>query len=178
MKRIYSLLCIIPLVVVCGCSNKETSKTEPDTSAVEVTATPKKELLTFEDSLEYILSDPWKRARYDDNSGFYDNEFAYLTDEVPLDEYITFGQITFDYGMTVENLKVLEVEKFPGDSALADVEVTFRNNTDGKIQDIKQIITVYYSNGRWIKPTVSIIKMQQEYEEKIRQAIKAAEEEG
>lgn len=177
MKRIYSLIIIGLLLLVWGCSDKnnETKQDEPEQI---VDAKPKRELLTFEDTLEVLLNDPWKRARYDDNSGFYENEFSYLTDEVPLDDYITYGQITHDYGMTVESLKVIEAEKLPGDSALVDVSVTLRNNATGQIKDLDQIITVYYSNGHWIKPTVSVVKLQQEYEDKIQKAIEAAEEEG
>lgn len=183
MKRIYSLLYVFLLLLIVGCSDKDSAKTEDDSSATETAASteaqPKKELLTFEDSLEVLLSDPWLRAKYNDNSGFYDQEFSYLTDDVPLDKYITYGQITFDYGMTVDSLKVTDVQRFPeNDSALVEVEVTLTDKKTGQVQMLPQVLTVYYSNGRWIKPTVGVIRMQKEYEDKIREAIEAAEAEG
>ena len=122
-----------------------------------------------------ILNEPWERILYEDYSGYYENEFSYLTDDVPLDEYLTYKQVTYRYPLDVIDIKVLSVDRL-NDSAFVDVSVTLVDSVGNEtVHD--QALTVYYTDGRWIKPTVSVSKYQHEYEDKIRKAIEEAEEE-
>ena len=187
MKKTYRVTLLLFLLAVVillvGCSSDTTEQADKTNVADEQQAednqsqaTANKELLTFEDSLEQVLNEPWERILHEDYSGFYENEFSYLTDAVTLDDYLTYRQVTYRYPMDVINIEILTVDKLEGDSAFVDVNVTLVDSL-GNESEHAQALTVYYTDGRWIKPKVSIVKNQLEYEDKIRQAIEDADDE-
>lgn len=176
MKNIYKN--IIPFLIfglLIGCSSdKQESQVEDPAENIEIKP-ERKELLTVKDTIEANLSEAMERLYHHDNSGLYENEFAYLKDEHNFDSYLTFGQISYRNPMQVSKLVVDSVELYQHDSALAWATIDLQDQT-GKNQTLsEQPLIVYYHNGRWIKPTVSVIQNQIPYDEIIQQAIRDAE---
>ncbi len=185
MKNIYNrcnlfcgLMIAILIINFVGCSS-DTSKENSETTETEqvVVQTPivQKELVTVQDTIEAALSDAMERLRYYDNSGLYENEFAYLTDESSFDDYLKFGQITQRPLADVTELKVDSLWMFAHDSASVWVSITLED-AEGKVDNLtEQKLKVYYHKEKWIKPTVSVIKYQLEYDDLIRQADEASQ---
>ena len=179
MNVMYKLLGIVLLVVMlAGCSSDNTtSDADMTDDAVVLDSTyyiPPKEIVTVKDSIEVMLNDAMARLRYFDNSGLYENEFGYLTDEVPFDEYLDYGQIKQRQKADVEKILVNSVEMFEHDSAMVSLNA-YLDFRDGKTYDTtSEHMIVYYHRGRWIKPTVSVISHQVDYDELVRQAEEAA----
>ncbi len=181
MKNIFKrqyliLLSLFVLIIFYGCSNDSNNESDKstDNQQTEIDSTSHKELLTVKDTIEAELSEAMERLRLHDNSGLYENEFDYLTDETSFDEYLTFGQITSHPPGDVTALVVDSLFMYAHDSA--DVWVTINlEMKDGSTQELtEQRLVVYYHNNKWIKPTVSVIKNQVEYEDLIRQAEEAS----
>ena len=170
------------LIVFCliGCSsdsskeNSETTvETETQQAVVDSTITHKP-LVTVKDTIEASLFEAMERLRYYDNSGLYENEFAYLTDETSFDAYLKFGQITYHPPGDVIALAVDSLQMYAHDSASVWISITLEFQ-DGTTEDMTaQNLIVYYHNDKWIKPTVSVIKNQVEYDDLIRQAEEAS----
>jgi hypothetical protein len=83
------------------------------------------------------------------------------------------GQIRAAQADTITFVEVRHVNFFDHDSAIVDVTVHFEGIT-GKKSFHRDKIVVYYHNGRWIKPTVSVIDLQLNYDNMIRVADSAA----
>jgi len=176
MKNIFkNIVPFLALVILIGCSSdKQESQVEEPTENIEVKP-ERKELLTVKDTIEANLSEAMERLYYHDNSGLYENEFAYLKDEHNFDSYITFGQISYRNPKQVSRLVVDSIELYQHDSALTWVTIDLEDNT-GKVETIsEQALITYFHDGRWIKPTVSVIQNQIPYDEIIQQAIRDAE---
>ena len=168
-------LFIISMLFV-SCSKKEDNNSEiqnDSTNVVTQNQTPPT-MMTVKDTIETALSEAMERLIYYDNSGLYENEFSYLTDDKTFDEYLTFGQITYHDPVDVLKLVIDSLNMFAHDSAAAWASVTLKFE-DGSIKTMnEQLLKVYYHKGKWIKPTVSVIKNQVAYDELIRQAEEAA----
>ncbi len=179
LNILFSITLVATIMSACSSDKPESNTTDDPTKdtveSVEIDNTPD-ELLTFEDTLEHILNEPWKRALYDDQSGFYESEFSYLTDETNFDEYLKYQQVTYEYPFDVMNIEVIDANRAGGDSAFVAVKVSLVSS-QGVEQEVEETLVVYYTDGRWIKPTVSVIKQQGWYEDRIRQAIEDAEDE-
>lgn len=182
MKNIFKRQCLIFLLlsllfIFYGCSSdtKNESSENIDSQQIVVDTTFKrKELVTVEDTIEAALSEAMERLRYFDNSGLYENEFAYLTDETSFDEYLTFGQITYHPPGEVIALGIDSLEMFAHDSAVAWVTISLEFQNGSVEEMTEQMLTVYYHKNKWIKPTVSVIKNQVEYDDLIKQAEEAS----
>jgi len=135
-----------------------------------------KELYPEAEAMQKALNDAITRIKYGDKSGLYENEFEYLIDEKPFEEYITFPQIVNAKADTIDFVEVLKYEPREDNSAIVDVIVHFLGPT-GVRTDYSDMIRMYKHKGRWIKPTVSSILHQKNYEEIMRQAESDAEEE-
>ena len=165
------------IFLIFGCSGDSQNDADINIEAPDTTSTiVNNELLTAEDSITQALSEPWERSLYNDNSGFYENEFSYLTDETMFDEYLTYGQISYKMENEVIGVEVVNIYYFLPDSAMVDVSVTLRS-PKGEEKKFTEYLPIYYFEGRWIKPTVSVIKNQISYDDRIQKAIDAAEEE-
>ena len=130
-------------------------------------------VLSEEKVIEEMLNEAITRLRYGDKSGLYENEFDYATDEIGFDEYLAKGEIRYAQADSITFIEVRHVKFFDHDSARVDVTVHFEGPT-GKKSYLRDKIVIYHHKGRWIKPTVSIIDLQLDYEEKIRVADSAA----
>lgn len=129
--------------------------------------------LSEEKIIEEMLNEVITRLRYGDKSGLYESEFDYFTDETDFDEYLTMGQIRAAQADTINIVEVRDIEFFDRDSAIVEVTVHFEGPT-GKKSFFDDKLILYYYKGRWIKPTVTVIDLQMDYEDKIRVADSAA----
>lgn len=129
--------------------------------------------LSEEDVIEEMLNEAITRLKYGDKSALYENEFEYYTDEINFDEYLETGQMRYAQADTITFVEVRYVEFFDHDSAIVDVTVHFEGPT-GQKSYFDDRIVVYYHKGRWIKPTITVVDHQLDYEEKIRVADSAA----
>ena len=134
--------------------------------------------LSEEKNIEEMINEVLTRLRYGDKSGLYENEFEYAQDETSFEEYLGMGQIRFAQADTITLVEVRHVNFFDHDSAIVDVTVHFEGPTDKK-SFFRDKVVVYYHKGRWIKPTVSVIDLQVNYDNMIRVAdsVAAAEAE-
>ncbi len=185
MKNIYKNIPLVSIIfsfllIFIGCSNdtsnKESSENTDVATQQEIVDSSyiPKELLTVQDTIQASLWEAMERLLYFDNSGLYENEFSYYTDEHSFDKYLTYAQITYHAPGEVISLEVDSLEMFAHDSALAWVTIELKFAED-KIQEMtEQRLIVYYHNDKWIKPTISVIKNQLEYEDLIRQAEEAS----
>ena len=123
--------------------------------------------------IERMLKETIARLKYGDKSALYENEFEYFTDEKTYDDYLEKAEIRWAQADTVTLIEVKHIDLFDRDSALVDVTVHFEGPT-GKKSYLDDRLYVYYHKGRWIKPTVTVIDLQLNYEEKIRIADSAA----
>jgi hypothetical protein len=125
--------------------------------------------LSEEEVIEEMINEVLTRLRYGDKSGLYENEFEYAQDETSFEEYLEMGQIRFAQADTITFVEVRHVNFFDHDSALVNVTVHFEGPT-GKKSFFRDKIVVYYHKDRWIKPTVSVIDLQVNYDNMIRVA--------
>lgn len=129
--------------------------------------------LSEEEIIEEMLNEVLTRLRYGDKSGLYENEFEYATDEIGFDEYLAKGEIRYAQADSITFVEVRHVKFFDHDSAIVNVTVHFEGPT-GKKSYLRDKIVIYYHKGRWIKPTVSVIDHQVNYDNMIRVADSAA----
>ncbi|HDL00707.1 MAG TPA: hypothetical protein ENH23_00545 [candidate division Zixibacteria bacterium] len=173
-RQSFIFLSLSVLFIFYGCSDDSKNESTDNQQITVDSTSMQKEPLTVKDTIEASLAEAMERLRLHDNSGLYENEFAYLTDETSFDEYLTFGQITQRPPGSVTNLAVDSLEMFAHDSASVWVTINVELQ-DGSVKELtEQKLVVYYHNNRWIKPTVSVIKNQVEYEDLIRQAEEAS----
>ena len=123
--------------------------------------------------IEETINEVLTRLRYGDKSGLYENEFEYSNDETNFDEYLGMGQIRVAQADSIAFIEVRHVKFFDHDSAIVNVTVHFEGPT-GKKSYLRDKIVIYYHKGRWIKPTVSVIDHQVNYDNMIRVADSAA----
>ncbi|NOY88569.1 MAG: hypothetical protein GXO93_04145 [FCB group bacterium] len=165
--RSFLFLIILGYLFVIGCSNQSNkAKTASD-------ATGNQKIMTLKDTIEDVLNEAMTRLRYGDKSGLYENEFSYLKDTTTFDDYLKTGQMQYASNDSLSHIDVNDVELFNHDSARVKVTVNFEGPS-GKKHSLDDKITVYYHKGRWIKPTISVIKHELEYENMIHQAESAA----
>ena len=145
-----------------GCSSDtETTETVNDTDHQVTSDEP--ELLTVKDTIEYNLNYVMNRLRYNDKSGLYDNEFEYMRAQTSFDEYLKQRSIVFARVDSLTSLEATSVTMFGHDSADVELIVHF-DGPSGKHTEFPDRVLVYYHNGSWIKPTVSTIDAQVEWE--------------
>jgi len=170
MKPIFRnllFLIILGYLFVIGCSNQSNkAKTASNSTGNQKT-------MTLKDTIESVINEAMTRLRYGDKSGLYENEFSYLKDTTTFDDYLKTGQMKYAKNDSISHIDVNDVELFNHDSARVKVTVNFEGPT-GKKHFLDDKITVYYHKGRWIKPTISVIGHELEYENMIHQAESSA----
>jgi len=183
--RFTTALAVLGLLAAVGCSDqteKPATDAQQTSTSTRSTGTSSYERVAEEAGstaqlIEDELSEEIARLRLGDKSGLWENEFGYLHDEMDFDDYRQTGQVNWAQADTIEFLDVQSVA-IESDSLSAEVgvEVTFKPPS-GKEHSLVDTITVYYTRGRWIKPTVSTREMQDEYEDLVRAADSAAKAE-
>ncbi len=170
MSRVSIIVCmlfIISGVILGGCSSQKN-----DTKSDNTPMTAEEQKSADWKEIENILNEGLTRLKYKDKSGLYELEFEYLRDEKTYDDYLAMGEIRWASMDTINHVEVLNIDFFDRDSAHVTIKYVFDSPGGGQ-STTDDIVTVYWHQGKWIKPTVSIIANQLEYEE----AIKAAEAE-
>ncbi len=155
-----------------ACSSKTESDSDADTSTTAETT-----VHTEEDKIEATMNEAMDRLRFKDKSFLYDNEFAYYREKYTFDYYLTEVRIQSATADTLEHIEVLSVTYFGEDSLTADINVHFKGPT-GAETVLKEIgVPLYWHEGKWIKPTVSNVIAQREYDAIIEKAKSASESE-
>jgi hypothetical protein len=123
------------------------------------------------------MNEAMDRLRYKDKSFIYENEFRYYRDKYTFDDYLKEKRIVSAQADTLERIDVIGVTYFGQDSAKADVNVHFKGPSGNPTILEEKGVTLYWHEGRWIKPTVSNIIAQKEYEAIMEKAKSASESE-
>jgi len=159
------------LALVVGCSSEQTDQAEPgDANLTQREA----DSIAIQNTLTEVIT----RWRHGDKSALYDQEFDYFKFEFSYDDFLELDNVKkmnadSAYGFNVQGIKF-----FDRDSAAVDVEVVFKGLTDSLTFDY-DTYTMYYTNGRWVRPSFSAPQYQKEFEEarRIADSAAAAEEE-
>jgi len=121
-----------------------------------------------------ILEEPLIRLAYQDKSGLWDNEFEYLREQETYDEYIAHGEISW---ANVDSMLRVDINDIAFFDTTASIECTFvMLGADGNEKQFPQALTMYKHRGRWIKPYMTALWRQQEYEDLIKKAEEDSEE--
>ena len=123
--------------------------------------------------IETTLAETAGRWRYGDKAVLYEQEFEYLQVEHTYDSYLEIDRIKRMESDTVVAFEVKDVRFFDRDSAMVSVDVVFVGPTEDTTR-MPQEWMMYYHQGRWIRPSLSSIKYQLDFEERRRQADSAA----
>ena len=116
-----------------------------------------------------------ERLRYGDKTGLYENEFAYFREEKTMDGYLIHGEISWANADSLDHIEVLDIIFYDRDSALVDANFHMLM-ASGEVMPSFVRWVAYYHEGRWIKPYMSRMNFQREFEELLRQADEAANE--
>lgn len=170
MSIIVKLVC---LAVVC-CALLSSCSSENTTDEVEPVAGS---LSSPEDAeLAALLNDALVRLSYEDYSGLYELEFDYFLDEYDFDHYVQRADVMWIHMDSLDHLDVHSITRFDDDSALAVVDYVFNSAAGGQTR-LPDRFTIFRSNDRWVKPTITRLHLQEDYDRLIRDAEAAAEEE-
>ena len=167
MRKHYKACCLFSILLVgaifVGCSKDAETPPEVVEQSEPAPAVVFEDPVTVTDTIEYVLNEAMTRLHYKDKTGLYENEFEYYRVQNDFDKYLTTRQMEFAQADTLTNLEVIEAKLYEHDSASVDLYIHYEGPTGVHHQD-RDTILVYYHNGRWIKPTVSKLKDQLEYE--------------
>lgn len=171
IRRLFVVLLAAAAITVAGCGGEggdsDVATDEPAPAGADS--------LTFEEELELQMNAVLDRLRYGDKSGLWENEFEYLREEHTFDKYLTERHVAWAEADTLKYLEIEDLKRFGDDSAVAEVVVHFENKGNETLRE--DTLTVYYHNGRWIKPTISSYKGQASFDSLRQAAIEAAERE-
>lgn len=133
------------------------------------------------DPTEAILfqrcEDLFTRMKVGDFDVIYENEFPYLREEVSLEEYLDHPRFD-DY--TIDTLLALQLDSIRNmtDSAFLYIQLEWLLS-DSSLFNQAIGLRYYYSGEEWIKPTMSTIDNQRDFEEELRvywEAVREIEE--
>ena len=163
-----ALILTVGTIAAVGCNDK--AEKAAGQSSTPTASTDDRALI------QEALTEAIARWHSGDKAVLYDNEFEYLQAKYNFDDYLTFRQIEFAEADTVTGIAAQEYTFFGRDSALVNVEVTFKGPS-GKVSKDYDKYMMYFHRGRWIRPSVGSIEIQREYDQIRRQADSAAEAE-
>ncbi len=177
-SRTCAILLLFILTMLIGCSSDKKDKADSATTETkDLDTNYYSHLSPEEQEIAEMLNEALQRLKYDDKSGLYELEFSYYTDENSYDEYIKRGEIIYAEMDSIHHLDVLDFTFYGDDSVALKVEYVFDPASDGTQSRLPDQFKLYWSHDRWVKPTVTRIHHQLEYDYKIEKAIEAAEEE-
>mgnify|MGYP001592303401 CR=1 FL=1 len=160
------------LLLILSCSAKKDSESNTDTVAVTDSTA-----LTEDDKIEQIMNEAMGRLRDKDKSFLYENEFAYYREKFSFDDYLKERKISAAQADTLVHIDVKTVTYFGRDSAKVDVDVHFKGPSGKETVLQEKGVALYWHQGRWIKPTLSNVVAQREYDDIIEKARSASESE-
>lgn len=163
------LIWIVALAAISGCSKK--SEPGPDTTGKVAIAN-----LTDEQQITKMIEDALYRLRHGDKSALYELEFPYRRDETNFDRYLAMRAILWANIDTLVQINVDSVKLLEKDSGFVWINMVFVGERgDTSRMDDRLVVNKY--GGRWIKPTTSTLKAQNEYADLVRKSDSAAEAE-
>lgn len=119
------------------------------------------------------------RIKVRDYAVIWENEFPYMRDESPLEEYLNNAYMKWYKADTLTAVQVDSVIVWGQDTAYAFMETEWLlADSSFKVDSIR--LRWHYSGDEWIKPTISIIDRQLEFEEELRvywEAVRQMQEE-
>lgn len=129
--------------------------------------------------VQQSLTEVITRWRYKDKAGLYDNEFPYLREKMSFDEYLQTKDMRMDAD-TVLGIEVKEYIFHGRDSVDVAVEVIFEGPKKIKTR-MRDAYRMFFWDGKWIRPTLSNIDSQKEWEKMKKayeEAVKEEEDSG
>jgi hypothetical protein len=106
------------------------------------------------------------RIKARDYSVLWENEFPYMREESPLEEYLNNGYMKWYRADTLVAVQIDSVSLW-GDTAYAHMETEWiLSDSTYKVDTIG--LRWWYRGDEWIKPTISVIQKQLEFEEELR----------
>jgi hypothetical protein len=117
----------------------------------------------IEDKTEELFT----RSKVLDYNVLYENEFPYMRDETPLDEYLKNRYIQWGRVDTLAALQIDSATIF-GDSAYVYLQIEYLLS-DSSLS-LRAIPLIWYrvNDTAWAHPVISNLQQQKEYEEEIR----------
>lgn len=165
-----------------GCGGGDDTEVPPASEQVVATEEPAGSIVRVPDApgatgeraadwaaIHAVVDEVLTRLSYSDKSGLWENEFGYLRAQETFQDYIKRGEVTW---ANVDGLKFVEIKDmlfFGQDSALVETEFHFEN-PQGIVEGQPMPLMAYYREGRWIRPYVSTISHQVEYDALMNQA--------
>ena len=173
IRRLVLLTISAIVVLLAGCTTEQ----KADSSSDKAPGSAEAPLLTEKDSIEAMLNEALVRLSYGDKSGLYDLEFEYLQDDFDFDMYLKKREIGWAKMDTLDHLELRELIYEGEDSALVKILYVFKG-LSGKMHEVPDQFYIYKQYDQWKKPTSSLFSEQRKYEDLMRQAREAAEDEG
>ena len=131
--------------------------------------------------IEANMTDALIRWSYRDKAALYENELEYVQDRWTLEEYLNQTRVkAANSADSIVGFYVTGGQFFDRDSVIIDDVVIFIGVGGNRIDFVNKD-KLYFHRGRWVRPTVSLMREQLEYEALIMRADSAAaaeEEEG
>ena len=140
---------------------------------VEITAG---DSLSDSAQLVAVIRETIERLRFGDKSGLYENEFRYFREKETYDDYLRHGEVTWANADSLDSIHIVDVTLFGRDSAHCSVLYFFGGVSTHDPSQPLPTLRAYWHEGRWIKPYMSSISRQLDYEALIRQAEEDSEE--
>ncbi len=151
VKYLFAIAAIIALIA--SCSQKEASK--PSDGAQYAAGSDKEQV-------KRDITDFFNRMREGDKTVLYENEFPYYKANYSLNDYYSFDQImVYQYdtmkAMTVDSVTIM------GDTAMAYITVSYELRAGGETTK-DYPVRLYRSGDHWIKPSMSNVGQEAQYE--------------
>ena len=173
-----AIMALLFSMVLTGCGGKE-AEDKPSTATPQIVAPP--DAAADVDYSKYgdhaddareihaVVIDVIERLRYGDKTGLYENEFEYFRNEKTYDDYLIHGEVKWANADSLDHIEISDITFFERDSAWVQANF-FMPNAAGDLTASPMRLQAYYQQGRWIKPYMSRMSFQLEFEEKVHQA--------
>jgi hypothetical protein len=166
-------------LIGCGGEQAEVAQVEPEVTVEEKTQgsmvrpseVPAEIGERAEDwtAIQTMVDEVITRLSYGDKSGLYENEFSYLRAQETFDDYIKHGEVKWANTDSLNFVEIVNITFYGRDSALMNALFHLRSGNQ-QVEKSPMILMAYNHDGRWIRPYMSSIDRQLDYDKLIRQA--------
>lgn len=119
-------------------------------------------------AIHAVVDEVLTRLSYGDKSGLWENEFGYLHAQEDFDDYSKRGEVLWANVDGLEYVEIKDILFFGQDSALVETAFHFSATEEAGGQPMP--LMAYYREGRWIRPYITTITLQLEYDALMKQA--------
>ncbi len=142
--------------------------------------TSQREMTPDEKEINAVLQEIFWRARANDNSVFYENEFSYLRKEITLDKYVTGIRFRRIPKPNSDSITVLTLDSavIVGDTAQAYMTLTIDGEKGIPPRNMPTLQYLFRERGRWIKPISTNTFENDAFYERMEDYERDAEQEG